>query len=59
MCPTSTQVEPPDGGRGIAGIEVGGSGQVQLVQRHGTMEDVLERRNSIKITKSEFKLPPL
>ena len=47
MCPTSTEVESLDGGRGIAGIEVGGSGQVQLVQRHGTVEDVLERRIDI------------
>ena len=48
MCPTPTEVESLDGRRGIAGIEVGGPGQVQLVQRHGTMEDVLGRQEDIK-----------
>ena len=46
MRPTATEIESLHGGR-VARVEVGGAGKVQLVHRHGTMEDVLERKDDM------------
>ena len=46
MSPTATEIESLHGGR-VARVEVGGAGKVQLVHRHGTMEDVLERKDDM------------
>ena len=41
MCPTPTQIEPLDGGA-VAATRRERPGKVQLVQGHGTMENVLK-----------------
>lgn len=46
MSPTATEIESLHRGR-VARVEVGRAGKVQLVHRHGTMEDVLERKDDM------------
>ena len=55
VCSTATEVEATHWS-GVARAEVGGTGHVQLVHRHGTMEDVLQE--IISMMTASPSLPP-